>query len=73
MKTYLTIWIYSEGAGPTVLVEKLQAMGFRPVRGHYDFEYDWGRTVELEEVFQIGNAVHETLKGLKVMYRLETV
>ena len=72
MKTYLTIWLYSEGAGPTKVVEKLQAMGFKPIRGHHDFEYTWGRPVELEEIFQIGNAVHETLKGLKVMYKLET-
>lgn len=73
MKTYLTIWLYSEGAGPTILVEKLQDMGFKPVRGRHDFVYNWGKTVELEEIFQIGNAVHETLKGLKVMYKLETV
>ncbi len=73
MKTYLTIWLYSEGSGPTVVVEKLQAMGFKPMRGHHDFEYDWGRTVKLGEIFQIGNAVHETLKGSKVMYKLETI
>lgn len=73
LKTYLTVWLYSEGAGPTVLVEKLQNMGFKPIKGHYDFVYDWKKTVELEEIFQIGNSVHETLKGLKVMYKIETV
>ncbi len=73
MKTYLTFWFYSEGASPTVVVEKLQNMGFKPIKGRYDFVYDWGRTIELEEILQIGNAVHETLKGLKVLYKLETV
>ena len=73
MKTYLTIWLYSEGDSPTVVVEKLQAMGFKPIRGHHDFVYNWGRPVELEEIFQIGNSVHETLKGSKVLYHLETV
>lgn len=72
MKTYLTLWLYSEGAGPTVVVEKLQSMGFKPIQGHHDFVYDWGRNIELEEIFQIGNSVHETLKGLKVLYTLET-
>jgi len=48
-------------------------MGFKPIRGHYDFVYDWKKTVELEDIFQIGNSVHETLKGLKVMYKIETV
>ena len=73
MKTYLTIWYNSEGAGPTAVAEKLQGMGFKPLKGHYDHVYDWGRTIELQEILQIGNAVHDTLKGLKVLYKLETV
>jgi hypothetical protein len=73
MKTYLTIWFNSEGANPTVVAKKLQAMGFKPIKGLYDHVYDWGRKIELEEILQIGTAVHETLKGLKVIYKLETV
>ena len=73
MRTYLTIWFYSEGAGPTVVVEKLRSMGFKPIKGRHDHVYDWGRSIELEEIFQIANSVHETLKGLKVLYKLETV
>jgi len=73
MKTYLTVWFNSEGASPTVVAEKLQNMGFKPIRGRYDHVYDWGRKIELEEILQIGTAVHETLKGLKVIYKLETV
>lgn len=73
MKTYLTIWFNSEGASPAVVVEKLRAMGFKPIKGPYDHVYDWKRTVDLEEILQIGTAVHETLKGLKVIYKLETM
>jgi len=74
MKTYLTIWFSSEGAKPTAVVERLLAMGFKPTRGHYDHVYDWGRDdVELEDILRLGNAVHETLKGFKVLYKLETV
>ena len=73
MKTYLTIWFNSEGAGPVVVAEKLRAMGFKPIKGRYDHVYNWGRAIELEEILQIGTAVHETLKGLKVIYKLETV
>ena len=73
MKTYLTIWFNSEGANPVIVAEKLRAMGFKPMKGKYDHFYDWGRTIELEEILQIGTAVHETLKGLKVLYTLETV
>jgi len=28
--------------------------------------------VELEDILQIATSVHETLKGLKVFYKLET-
>ncbi|NIR15994.1 MAG: hypothetical protein GWN86_19540 [Desulfobacterales bacterium] len=73
MKTYLKIWFNSEGSGPSVVAEKLRGMGFEPIQGRYDHVYDWGRKVNLEDVLQIGTAVHETLKGSKVLYKLETV
>jgi len=73
MKTYLILWFNSEGAEPATVMERLLAMGFKPIKGHYDHVYDWGREATLDEILQLGNAVHETLKGLKVMYKLETV
>jgi len=73
MKTYLTIWFSSEGTEPTIVVERLLAMGFKPIKGRYDHVYDWGRDVELDEILRLGNNVHETLKGCKVLYKLETV
>jgi len=73
MKTYLTIWFNSEGAEPTTVAQKLQSMGFKPIKGRYDHVYDWGKEAKLEEILQLGNAVHETLKGFKVLYKLETV
>ncbi len=72
MKTYLSLWFDSEGTNPTTVAEKLRSMGFNPIRGQYDHVYDWGRSVDLREILQIGTAVHETLKGLKVLYKLET-
>ena len=73
MKTYLTIWFNSEGANPTVVAEKLRAMGFKPLKGQYDHVYDWGMTIELVEILQIGTSVHETLKGLNVIYKIKTM
>jgi len=48
-------------------------MGFKPIKGHYDHVYDWRKKVTLDDIFQLSDALHETLKGLKVMYKLETV
>jgi len=73
MKTYLTIWFNSEGAEPTTVAQKLQSMGFKPIKGRYDHVYDWRKEAKLEEILQLGNAVHATLKGFKVLYKLETV
>jgi hypothetical protein len=73
LKTYLTIWFNSEGGSPSEVVERLRAMGFRPIKGYYDHVYDWKKKVTLEDIFQLSDALHQTLKGLRVMYKLETV
>lgn len=72
MKTYLNILFYSEGANPIKVVERLRSLGFEPLKGVQDHVYNWGRDVDLEEILQIATSVHETLKGLKVFYKLET-
>lgn len=72
MKTYLTIWFDSEGASPREVVERLRSLGFKPLKGYHDHVYDWGRKVGLEDLIQLANAVHQTLKGLKVLYKIET-
>ena len=73
MKTYLTIWFSSEGASPSEVVDRLRAMGFEPMKGHYDHVYDWRKRVNIEDIIQLSDAVHETLKGFNVLYKLETV
>lgn len=72
VKTYLTVWFSSEGAGPIEVVERLRSLGFRPLRGYHDHIYDWNRKVELEDILQLTDKIHETLKGLHVLYKIET-
>jgi hypothetical protein len=72
VKTYLTIWFSSEGAGPIEVVERLRSLGFKPLRGYHDHIYDWNRKVELEDILQLADKIHETLKGLHVLYKTET-
>jgi hypothetical protein len=76
--TRVSIWFNSEGASPGTVIMKLLDMGFTLVRGAYDFVY----THELEEdmtdadlsksILEIGNALHDTLSGFKVLYALAT-
>jgi len=35
--------------------------------------HDLGRTIDLEEILQTGNATRDIVKGLKGLYKLETV
>ena len=73
MKTYLTIWFNSEGSPPMKVVERILDMGFKPITGHYDHVYNWVNEPTLEEILRLANTLHETLKGLKVIYKIETV
>ncbi|MCD6243420.1 hypothetical protein J7K06_07070 [Candidatus Bathyarchaeota archaeon] len=72
MKTYLTIWFYSEGASPLEVVDRLRSLGFKPLKGYHDHVYDWKKNVDLTDILELANKVHETLKGLKVFYKIET-
>ena len=67
------IWFNSEGAEPQKVVEKLQGIGFEPMRGPYDHVYEWTKEAALDEILQLGNTIHDALKGFKVLYKLETV
>ena len=73
MKTYLTIWFSSEGADPLTVAQTLQSMGFKPIKGPHDHVYDWKKEPTLDDVLQLVNNVHQTLKGLNVLYKIETV
>jgi len=67
------IWFNSEGAEPKKVVERLKSIGFKPMRGPYDHVYEWTKDANLEKILQLGDIVHNALKGLKVIYKLETI
>jgi len=80
MKMYVTrvsVWFYSEGASPSQVISKLTELGFKPVRGAYDFVYEHS-DVDMTEadlstaIIEISNALHKTLSGFKVLYNLDT-
>jgi hypothetical protein len=72
VKTYLTMWFSSEGASPVEVVERLRSLGFKPLRGYHDHVYDWKKNVDLDDILELTGKIHETLKGLKVLYKIET-
>jgi len=73
MKTYLSIWLHSEGERPSKVNDKLQNFGFVPIKGAYDYVYKWDKEASIEEVLNIGDQIQGELSGDKVLFELETV
>ena len=42
MKTYLKIQFSSEGSKPSIVIKRLEDLGWRPVVGEYDFVMESG-------------------------------
>ncbi len=75
--TRVSVWFYSEGASPSQVISKLTDLGFKPIRGAYDFVYEHDEDDMTEAdlgsaIIEISNALHETLSGFKVLYNLDT-
>jgi len=73
MKTYLILYHHSEGENPLLVMQKLTDLGFKPITGAYDLEYDHGGTIDIDDIMHLSIKVHETLRGSGVFYKLETV
>jgi hypothetical protein len=73
MKTYLVVWFRSEGSTPLEVTQRLLSLGFRPVKGNYDYVYEWDKNATVDDLVKFADKVHLTLKGLDVLFRLETV
>jgi hypothetical protein len=73
MKSYLKVYVSSEGAAPSEVVERLMRMGFQPVAGDYDFVIEWDENGSVQDMIEVANQVHATLKGCKVIFTMETV
>ena len=72
MKTYLTLWFSSEGERPVEITSRLMGMGFRPVKGEFDYVYDWDKKATLEQAMNLADQVHITLKGCNVNFKIGT-
>ena len=73
MKTYLNVWHNSNGEKPTIIIEKLRELGFKPLQGNYDFVYDWGRTVKIEDILATGDKIQQKLRDCNVTFKIETM
>lgn len=73
MRTYITIWFNSEGAQPTLAVQKLEQLGFRKLTGNYDMEYSWNKEPTIEDSLSLGDKIQATLKDTNIMFKLDSL
>lgn len=76
-ETSVQVWFYSEGASPSEVAKKLIALGFKPIKGAYDFVYmhtgeDMSKADLGTAILEISDALHKTVSGFKVLYTLDT-
>ena len=73
IKTYLIVWFHSEGGRPSDITDRLLSMGFKPVKGNYDYVYEWGNKVSENDALVLGDKIKEVLEGSRVLFKMETV
>ncbi|MGB9636446.1 MAG: hypothetical protein ACPL1Y_04270 [Thermoplasmata archaeon] len=73
MRTYITLHLHSDGATFSEVAELLEGLGFKPVKGYYDFVYEWDRKATVKDSLWFADKIHTALKGKKVYFRIETV
>jgi hypothetical protein len=72
MKTYIRVQMDSEGAGLSEVAELLEDLGFKPVQGEYDFEYNWDKHASVKDSLWFADRIQMALKGMNVWFRIET-
>ncbi len=73
MRTFLTLFVSSEGSKASAIVDKLGAIGFKPILGTHDFVYNWAITaVTPEAVVELVDRVQDVLKGDQVILHFVT-
>lgn len=73
MITYIRIMFSSEGRRPSLVFEALRNLGFEATQGNYDGIYRWDKKATTEDAIYLADKVQVTLKGMGVVFTLETV
>ena len=73
MLTYLTVTFSSDGERPSHVMEALHNLGFELTTGSHDCVYRWDERATIEDALYLADKVHATLKGMGVLFKLETL
>ena len=73
MKTYVEVFVSSEGMKASEILDKLTKMGFKPAFGEQDFVYHWKKNEVLPEILNFVDKVQLKLKGAGVIMKFTTI
>ena len=73
MKTYISVIFSSEGARPSEVKERLLQLGLKAMKGNYDFVYEWNKEPDIDTLIWFADKIQSVLKGMGVMFSLETI
>jgi hypothetical protein len=71
-KTFILLTLDSEGAPYSEIADILQDMGFQRGASGYDFVYDWGREVTIQQSLEFADRIQASLRGKRVGFRVES-
>jgi hypothetical protein len=72
MKTYLSVVVSTEGKKFSDIAGSLLSIGFKPLRGEYDYVYEWKKAVEMDELMAFIDKVQDVLKGSNAILKFKT-
>ncbi|MFQ6061136.1 MAG: hypothetical protein ACE5KV_07585 [Thermoplasmata archaeon] len=74
MRTYVTVYVSSEGEKASEVAEKMREMGFRTTLGTFDFVYEWTqRDVPSAKVIEFVDKVQARLNGSGALLHFTTI
>ena len=73
MKTYVEVYVSTEGEKASVLSQKFKDMGFEPSFGEHDFVYEWKDDATMNDVLYFVDKVQSKLSGSNAILKFTTI
>jgi hypothetical protein len=73
MKTYVEVLHNVDGEKASKIFEILSEIGLKPSYGLHDFEYNWDKDVNFQEILRLLDRIISKLKGTGAILKFSTI
>ena len=70
MEIYLILYFRDTSSEPTIVKDKLEKIGFKGLKGHYDLLYYDEGEKSIDDIMKIGDQVQEALADDNVLFKI---